>query len=219
MQKSPGTERLRSIDWLPWGLSVFGACCAVFVLVKGVLPERSVNQRLSQKVMRLETDLAQMSQTASTSLEQAKDKLARQNLLVQAQVTAAREQERLRAAHETARRELGQSLASEIEHGDAVVEERSGELVVMARERLLFTRDGALKPTGRKFLRELAASIKRLPADQVYRVGGVTERRQQSVTRFLELALRVPKDQLATRDLPGSEAQSDLEIVLVRRKR
>src|SRR5688572_6592833 len=120
-----------SIDWLPWGLSVFGAFCAVFVLIKGVLPERSANRELVQQVTRLETDLSRIRQDAEAELARARDKLAQQELSTQAEVNAAREQERLRAAKDAARRDLGQSLAAQIESGDVALDERAGELVLL----------------------------------------------------------------------------------------
>src|SRR5690606_9506855 len=134
-----GTEPSSSIDWLPWGLSIFGACCAVFVLVKGVLPERNANRELVQQVARLETDLTRVQQEASEELARAQDKLAQQALATQAEIDAALEQERLRAAKEAARRDFGHSLATQIQAGDVVVSERGADLVLGVRDRLLFS--------------------------------------------------------------------------------
>ncbi len=220
-----GTEPSSSIDWLPWGLSIFGACCAVFVLVKGVLPERSANRELVQRVAKLEADLSQVKQAAVDDLARANAELAQQSLAASAEVSAAREQERLRAARDAARRDLGQALAVEIAAGDALVQERAGELTVIAREKLLFDGAGStLEPKGKRFLRQLAESIGRLPAEQIYRVGGVSEKHQRAVARFLELAGRVPRTQLTTAGAPPAPASSDaaapsVEIVLVHRKR
>jgi hypothetical protein len=225
MYRRRGTEPSSSIDWLPWGLSIFGACCAVFVLVKGVLPERSANRELVQRVAMLETDLTRTRQSAVEDVSRAKDQLAQQSLAAQAEISAAREQERLRAAREAARRDLGQALASEISSGDALIVERAGELVVVLRERLLFASTAsALEPRGKRSLRALAESMRRLPAEQVYRIGGTSEKHQRAVGRFLEIAGRVPHAQLATDGPPPDAAEAanappNVEIVLVHRKR
>lgn len=218
MFRRAANDRQTSFDWLPWGLSVFGAGCAVFVLVAGVLPERSANRELMQEVARLQTDLARSSEVATASLEQAKAQLHEQDLATQARVSTAREEERARAALEAARRDLGQTLASEIEDGALALQEREGELAIVASERLIFYASSArLKPSGRVFLRELGKSIRRLPADQVYRVDADREARQRSVMRYLEYAAKVPGEQL----VPGAAGQAAggsgvIEIVLSR---
>jgi hypothetical protein len=221
MYRRRGNEPSSSIDWLPWGLSIFGALCAVFVLVRGVLPERSANRELVQQVARLETDLTRAKQEASDDLTRAKDKLAQQALATQAEVNAAREQERLRAAREGARRDLGQSLATEIAAGDVVIGERAGELALVVRDKLLFSgSSSSIDPKGRRLLREIAASIHRLPAEQVYRIGGKSEKHQRAVARFLEFAGRVPHAQLTTAGpTPAASGEQGIEIVLVLRKR
>jgi hypothetical protein len=225
MYRRRGNGPSSGIDWLPWGLSIFGALCAVFVLIRGVLPERSANRELVQQVARLETDLSRAKQDATEEVARAKDKLVQQVFATQAEVSAAREQERLRAAREAARRDLGQSLASQIEAGDVVINERSGELSVVARGELLFSGNSSvLDPKGKRFLRELAVSIHRLPAEQVYRIGGKGEKHQRAVSRFLESAGRVPHAQLATAGAPPAvdgrtQLSQNIEIVLVLRKR
>lgn len=209
-----------SIDWLPWGLSVFGAFCAVFVLVKGVLPERNANGELVQQVARLETDVSRIKQEADAEVARARDELAQQALSSQAELKAAREQERLRAAKEAARRDLGRSLASQINAGDVVIEERVGELVVVVRDKLLFAGSGSqIDSKGRRLLREVAASIHRLPAEQVYRIRARTEKQQRAIARYLEFAGRVPHAQLTTAG-PASAAgpssqPGSVEIALI----
>lgn len=224
MNRRRGNTPSSSIDWLPWGLSVFGAFCAVFVLIKGVLPERSANRELVQQVTRLETDLSRIKQDTEAELSRARDQLAQQALSTQAEVNAAREQERLRAAKDAARRDLGQSLASQIDAGDVLLEERAGELVVVVRDKLLFASSSSLiEPKGRRFLRELAASIHRLPAEQVYRISGKSEKQQRAIARYLEFAGRVPHAQIATAGASatgGSSSQpGNVEIVLMLRRR
>jgi hypothetical protein len=213
-----------SIDWLPWGLSVFGAFCAVFVLIKGVLPERSANRELVQQVTRLETDLSRIKQDTEAELARAREQLAQQALGTQAEVNAAREQERLRAAKDAARRDFGQSLATQIDAGDVTLDERAGELVLTVRDRLLFAGSSSqIEPKGRRFLRELAGSIRRLPAEQVYRIGAKSEKQQRAIARYLEFAGRVPHAQLATAGAPAAAGPSSqpgtVEIVLTMRRR
>jgi len=224
MNRRRGNAPSSSIDWLPWGLSVFGAFCAVFVLIKGVLPERSANRELVQQVTRLETDLTRTKQDAEAELARARDQLAQQSLSTQAEVNTAREQERFRAAKEAARRDFGQSLAPQIDDGDVALEERAGELVIVVRDKLLFAGSSSLiEPKGRRLLRELAGSIRRLPSEQVYRIGGKSEKQQRAVSRYLEFAGRVPHAQLATAGAPvgaaPSSQPSNIEITLVLRRR
>lgn len=224
MYRRQGNEPSSRIDWLPWGLSVFGASCAVFVLVKGVLPERSANRELVQQVARLESDLSRIREDAREEVARAQEKLAQQALATQAEVNAAREQERLRAAREAARRDLGRSLGQLIDTGEVEIEERAGELVLVVRERLLFPGSSSqVDPRGRRFLRQLAESIQRLPAEQVYRIGARTERQQRAIARYLEFAGRVPHAQIATAGVPATGGPSvtpgNVEIVLLLRKR
>lgn len=224
MNRRRGNAPSSSIDWLPWGLSVFGAFCAVFVLIKGVLPERSANRELVQQVTRLETDLSRVKQDVEAELARAREQLAQQALSTQAEVNTAREQERLRAARDAARRDFGQSLAPQIDAGDVALDDRAGELVVVVRDKLLFASSSSLiEPKGRRFLRELAASIHRLPAEQVYRIGGKSEKQQRAIARYLEFAGRVPHAQLATAGAPVTAGPSsqpgNVEIALVLRRR
>lgn len=225
MFRSTGTERQSGFDWLPWGLSIFGASCAAFVLVAGVLPERTHNRELMQEVARLQTDLARTEENANTNLQLVKTQLLEQGLSTEARVSVAREQERARAALDAARRDVSQSLAPEIKEGAAALEERGGELVIVASERLLFYGDGAvLKPGGRTFLRELAKSIRRLPAGQVYQLGGGDAARLRSLERFLEQVGKVPREQLALRPAESAAGGAGpragtIEVVSTRRQR
>lgn len=224
MYRRQGNEPSSRIDWLPWGLSVFGASCAVFVLVKGVLPERTANRELVQQVARLESDLSRVKEDARQELARAQDKLAQQVLATQAEVNAAREQERLRSAKEAARRDFGRELAQAIDSGDVEIDERAGELVLIVRERLLFSgSSSSIESRGRRLLRQLADSIHRLPAEQVYRIAARTEKQQRAISRYLEFAGRVPHAQLATAGTSGAGGPvvqpGSVEIVLLLRKR
>ena len=206
MNRARGKESTTRIDWLPWGLSIFGAVCAVFVLVRGVLPERAVNRELVQRVERLEGDLSRARQEAVNGVVRAKDQLAQQELAARAEIGIARDQERLRLARELARRDLGQALATEIGGQNVTLQERGGNLIVVIRERLMFYGGSSLiEQKGKRLLRELASSIHRLPADQVYRVSAQTEKQERSVARYLENQGHVPRTQLATAGAPPAD--------------
>ena len=199
MNRARGKESTTRIDWLPWGLSIFGAVCAVFVLVRGVLPERAVNRELVQRVERLESDLSRARQDTISGLARAKEQLAQQELAARAEIGIAREQERMRLVREAARRDLGQALAAEIGNQNVTLQERGENLVVVIRERLMFYGGSSLiEQKGKRLLREIAASIHRLPADQVYRVAAQTEKQERSVARYLENQGHVPRTQLTT---------------------
>jgi len=169
-------------DWLPWFLSIFGAGCAVFVLVKGVLPARTANIQLMERVASLET-AAQSASSERASLEQAKGHPQEQYSSAQAQLTSAKQQrERARQARETAREDMTQTFGEQIAAGDLWLEQRGtadspaagGEgLVIGIRDRLLFNGDHAeVTWKGRRFLKALAENLKHLPADQLYEIGG-----------------------------------------------
>jgi hypothetical protein len=184
-------------DWLPWALSVFAAACAVFVLVRGVLPTRAANQRLTQTVLKLESELLRTAQSQSEERAQAAARLAEQSAAAEEKLAAVRREERARVALETAKRDLGRQLASPIGEGAVALEERNGSLVVLAHHDLVFaSRGSALKASGRKFLKQVAQSMKRLPSEQVYRIGGPGPAQQRAAMRFLEVAGRVPGEQL-----------------------
>src|SRR4051812_38956314 len=107
-------------DWLPWFLSVFGASCALFVLVKGVLPARSQNAHLMERVSRLET-AAQSVSSERASLEQAKSHLLEQCSPAQAQVPGSgsdKELERDRQAEQQARKDMSDTFADQVAAGD-----------------------------------------------------------------------------------------------------
>jgi flagellar motor protein MotB len=182
--QKPSESYLFSVraDWLPWFLSIFGAGCAVFVLVKGVLPARTENVHLMERVARLET-AAQSASSERASLEQAKGHLLEQYSSAQAQLSSSKQaRETALQARETARQDMSQTFAEQIAAGDLWLEQRSpaegaasgGEgLVIGIRDRLLFNGDHAeVTWKGRRFLRALAENLKHLPADQLYEIGG-----------------------------------------------
>jgi hypothetical protein len=184
-------------DWLPWALSVFGASCAVFVLVRGVLPARTANAELVQTVARLQADLARTTQSQNDERAQAKAQLTLQSASNQQQLSAARRHERARVGRDIAQRDLSGQLRSQIEKGAVALEERNQELVISIDDELMFnSRSVTLKSTGRRFLRLIAKSMQRLPSDQIYRIGGPSAEHQRLVMSFLEQVTRIPGEQL-----------------------
>jgi hypothetical protein len=206
MYDSMSSVRSSRQDWLPWALSVFAAACAVFVLVRGVLPTRAANERLTQTVLKLEGELSRAAQVQTEQRAEAVARLAEHSAAAEEKLALARRQERARVAHEAAKRDLGRQLAAPIKEGAVALEERDGSLVVLAHHDLMFTsRGSALSASGRKFLKQVAQSMQRLPPEQVYRIGGPGSAHQRAVVRFLEVVGRVPGDQLVL----GSPVQPD----------
>jgi chemotaxis protein MotB len=197
-------------------LSIFVAGCAVFVLVKGVLPARTANSHLLEQVARLET-AAQSASSERASLEQAKGHLLEQYSTAQAQLSSSNmERERERQARETARQDMSLTFAEQIAAGDLWLEQRGASadagagaagLVIGIRDRVLFNGDHAeVTWKGRRLLKALAENLKHLPADQLYEIGAhfdastsrtesktkprsrweISARRAASVARYLE---------------------------------
>jgi chemotaxis protein MotB len=177
MPRAESSSEPRRNDWLPWFLAVFGAGCAVFTLLKGVMPAQSANAQLVEKVARLES-AAQAASSEVESLEQSKGELQQQFNTAQAQLASSKqEREREQQARETARREMNQTFSTLIAAGDLWLEQRaaagSEQLVIGIRDQLLF--NGARSEVtrqGRQLLKALAENLKHLPSDQVYEVGG-----------------------------------------------
>lgn len=174
-------------DWLPWTLSVFGVACAVFVLLEGVLPARSANEELTRTVAQLETRLAAAERSVGEARSNA-ERLAEKYSVAQKELgRALQAKEKAVAELEAARRDLTKSLESQIAAGDVLVEERGGRLVIDVADQLLFdTGEAEVTPKGRLFLKEVAASMKRLPATQTYQVGGHTDSRRIKSRRYRE---------------------------------
>jgi flagellar motor protein MotB len=171
-----GTEA-RAADWLPWALSIFGAACAAFVLVKGVLPARSENAHLMQRVARLE------SAALSANTERASEAQARGQLEAHARAqsegdSAAREKQaqKQKQLREAARLELTQTFVDQFQDGSVWLEERDEQLVIDLQDTLLFHGDRTeLTWKGRQFLSALAEILKHQPTEQVFQIGAHTE--------------------------------------------
>lgn len=160
-------------DWLPWFLSVFGASCALFVLVKGVLPARSQNAHLMERVSRLET-AAEVASSERASLEQAKGHLLEQCNSAQAQLSnAGKEHQNDQRAQEQARKDMSETFADQVAAGDIWFEQRPAGLAIGIREGVLFNGDHTeVTWKGRRFLKAFAENLKHLPAEQPFEVAG-----------------------------------------------
>jgi len=171
-----GAETGRA-DWLPWALSIFGAACAAFVLVKGVLPARTENAHLMQRVARLES-AALNANTERASQEQAR---GQQQAHAQAQVegdSAARQKQKelQKREREAARQELTQTFVDQFADGSVWLEEREEQLVILLQAGLLFHGDRTeLTWKGRQFLGALAEILKHQPPEQVFQIGAHTD--------------------------------------------
>ena len=168
----------RRNDWLPWFLAVFGAGCAVFTLLKGVMPAQSANAQLVEKVARLES-AAQAATSEVQSLEQTKEQLQQQYETARARLatSSGSDGERERQTQETARREMNQTFSALIAAGDLWLDQRSAagseQLVIGIRDQLLFNgMRSDVTRQGRQLLKALAENLKHLPSDQVYEIGG-----------------------------------------------
>ena len=168
--KPSGSNRA---DWLPWFLSVFGASCALFVLVKGVLPARTQNAHLMERVSRLET-AAQSVSSERASLEQAKSHLLEQCKPAQAPAAnAGKDSENEQRIQQQARKDMSDTFADQVAAGDVWFEERPAGLAIGIREAVLFNGDHTeVTWKGRRFLKAFAENLKHLPADQPYEVAG-----------------------------------------------
>jgi chemotaxis protein MotB len=197
-------------DWLPWFLSVFGASCALFVLVKGVLPARTQNAHLMERVSRLET-AAEVASSERASLEQAKGHLLEQCNSAQTQVSSVgKEQESDQRAQQQARKDMSDTFGDQVAAGDVWFEQRPAGLAIGIREGVLFNGDHTeVTWKGRRFLKAFAENLKHLPTDQPFEVAGyfdpssapsasakpakkprsgweISARRAASVARYLE---------------------------------
>jgi chemotaxis protein MotB len=178
-----GTEA-RGADWLPWALSIFGAACAAFVLVKGVLPARSDNAHLMQRVAKLES-AALSANTERASQEQARGQIeAREQARVEGDGAAHQKQtQKQQQLREAARSELTQTFVDQFEDGSVWLEERDGQLVINLQDTLLFHGDRTeITWKGRPFLSALAEILKHQPAEQVFQIGAHTEQTPSAKT-------------------------------------
>jgi flagellar motor protein MotB len=189
---------------------VFGASCALFVLVKGVLPARTQNAHLMERVSRLET-AAQSVSSERASLEQAKSHLLEQcNPAPAPAPNAGKDSEREQQAQQQARKDMSDTFADQVAAGDVWFEQRPAGLAIGIREGVLFNADHTeVTWKGRRFLKAFAENLKHLPPEQSYEVAGyfdpsnstsasaktakkprsgweISARRAASVTRYLE---------------------------------
>lgn len=197
---------------------------------------------LEAKVGELETQLqeaqtlADASEAAKTNteaqLEETKAKLATLEETINDQATKILELESTKgslegelqkkeaalAAMKQLQDALAKSLVEEIETGEISVSERGGFLVVDVSDKVLFaTGQAELSERGQKVITKLADSLKELPRESVFQVGGHTDNqaikseevkarfptnwelsaaRATNVVRFLEETCEVPGERL-----------------------
>jgi len=147
------------------------------VLIKGVLPARSENAQLMQRVAKLES-AALSATTERASQEQARGQMeARAQAQLEGDSAAHQKQlQKQKQQREAARSELTQTFVDQFQDGSVWLEERDGQLVINLQDTLLFHGDRTeITWKGRPFLSALAEVLKHQPADQVFQIGAHTE--------------------------------------------
>lgn len=210
---------------LPWSIAAGSLVALGFAVFAGVLPAKKEQQRLSQELARVQSELqatalaTQEERTKIEGLLKSHDALSQEHTLTKERLEAAiAEKAEALAALEKARKDLSEALGTQIAAGDVLVKERNGELVVDVADQLLFeTGKVEISEPGKKLLLEVAKSMRRLSPAQIYQVGGHTDsqrvvsselveqyptnwelsaNRATQVVRFLEDSGRVPGRQL-----------------------
>jgi chemotaxis protein MotB len=149
----------------------------------GLLPARSSATESRQDVARLEGELAACKQAADAeraqikALLEDKDSLSQEHTVTKVRLEQALEaKEQALAALEQARKDLSETLGTQIAAGDVLIKERNGELVVDVADKLLFDVGAAdVNEAGQELLKQVAKSMKRLQPKQVFQVGGHTD--------------------------------------------
>jgi chemotaxis protein MotB len=145
----------------------------------------------------LEGELTSTKQAAETQRSQVETLLKDKDTLSQeASATKMRleqaiaDKEAALSELEQAKKELSETLGTQIAAGDVLIKEVKGELVVDVADKLLFdTGEAEINEAGQQFLAQVAKSMKRLPASQIFQVGGHTDS-QRVVSK--ELVERFP---------------------------
>jgi chemotaxis protein MotB len=177
---------------------------AIVVIAFGWLPARASGHELSRRIAGLNQELqkqgdaVRQQQKKSAELETSRSTLKTEldtkaqelNAKSEQLNDAIKEKEALIAELKEAKRDLTATLGKEIAAGDVLIQERRGELVIDVADKLLFDEGQAeISDGGRDLLKQVAASVKRLPPKLRFQVGGHTDS-QRVVTK--ELAERYP---------------------------
>lgn len=175
---------------LPWAIAGVAGVIALAVLLLGWLPARSTNEELTQRIAELNREMkkqadavraqqqaVQEQQQKAAELEKSQASLKTDLDAKAAQLNdAIREKEALIAELKEAQRDLTTTLGKEIAAGDVLIQERRGELVIDVADKLLFDEGKAeISDAGKELLKQVAASIKRLPPKLRFQVGGHTD--------------------------------------------
>jgi chemotaxis protein MotB len=180
----------RSASPLPWAVAGAAAVVALAVLLLGWLPSRSSNAELTQRITDLNREMKKQSDAVREKQQAVIDQQQKAAELEKSQVSlktdldakaeqlneAIREKEALIAELKEAQRDLTSTLGKEIAAGDVLIQERRGELVIDVSDRLLFEEGKTeISEPGKELLKQVAASIKRLPPKLRFQVGGHTD--------------------------------------------
>lgn len=192
-----GNFNKRSSTWVPWSIAGVGLVSAGLIAVFVALPALQHSEEVARELEQAKAELSSAKSAASAQEAQLaelladKDNLTQTNTAVREQLESAlREKETALAELEQTRKELNEAFGTQISAGDVLIQERKGELVIDVSDRLLFdSGETEVNDKGKTFLREVAKTMRRLPAAQVFRVGGHTDT-QRIVTK--QLAERYP---------------------------
>ncbi len=168
---------------LPWGIAIGAVVLSLLLLFQGLLPAQNLAREQQQEVARLEGELSATKKNAADQASQIDDLLKdKVGLSQEATLTkerleqALQEKEEALAALEKAKKDLSETLGTQIAAGDVLIKEVKGELVVDVADKLLFdTGEAELNAAGEELLAQVAKSMKRLSPAQVFRVGGHTD--------------------------------------------
>jgi chemotaxis protein MotB len=182
---------------LPWAIAAAAVLLSILVSVTGLLPAREAAERAQSEAKRLEGELdatkeaAETQRTAVESLLKDRDTLSQEASATKVRLEQAiAEREAALRELEQAKKELSETLGTQIAAGDVLIKEVKGELVVDVADKLLFdTGEADVNEAGQEFLQQVAKSMKRLPPNQIFQVGGHTDA-QRVVSK--ELVERYP---------------------------
>src|SRR5690606_78965 len=175
-----GNVNTRSNTSASSSIAVVGVLSAGLIAVFVALPALQHSEEVARELEQAKAELSSAKSAASAQEAQLaelladKDNLTQTNTAVREQLESAlREKETALAELEQTRKELNEAFGTQISAGDVLIQERKGELVIDVSDRLLFdSGETEVNDKGKTFLREVAKTMRRLPAAQVFRVGG-----------------------------------------------
>lgn len=169
-------EARKSKGWLPWLVVLLAVAGCIVVIAFGLLPAHSEGERLREELDKSKAT-AELERKQLQALLKDKSSLDQEHFETKTKLEEAlAAKEKALAELEQARKDLSETLGTQIAAGDVLIKEVNGELVVDVADRLLFdTGEANVNDAGQDLLRQVAKSMKRLPPGQVFQVGGHTD--------------------------------------------